>query len=111
MGDPGLVAVDAVDATGTDRPGGDRGEIRADVRFGEHRGRQHFAGGDLRQPFALLLRGTATENKLGRYLGASAKRADADITARQLLGDDAHRLLPSPMPPNSSGIVSPNTPS
>ena len=51
MGDPGLVAVDLVDVALAHRARLQRGEIGAGIRFGEHRGRQHFAGGDLRQPF------------------------------------------------------------
>jgi hypothetical protein len=96
MGDPGLVAVDLVDVALAHRARLQRGEIGAGIRLGEHRRRQHFAGGDLRQPFALLLLGAAAENQLGRDLGAGAERADADIAARQLLGDDAHRFLAEP---------------
>ena len=54
------------------------------------------AGGDLRQPEALLLLGAAARDQLGGDLGAGAERADADIAARQFLGDDAHRLLAEP---------------
>ena len=65
----------------------------------------------LRQPFALLLLGAAAEDQLGRDLGAGAERSDADIAARQLLGDDAHRFLAEPEAAYSSGMVRPNTPS
>ena len=41
----------------------------------------------------LLLVGAAAEDQLRGDLVAGADRADADIAARQLLGDDAHRLL------------------
>ena len=78
------------------RAGLERGKIGAGVRLGEHRRRQHFAGRDLRQPFAFLLLGAAAQNKLGRDLGAGAEAADADIAARQLLGDDTHRFFAKP---------------
>ena len=51
------------------------------------------ARGDLRQPFGLLRLGAAAEDQLGGDLGAGAERADADVAARELLGDDAHRGL------------------
>ena len=96
MRDPGLVAVDLVDVAGAHRARLQRGEIGAGVRLGEHRRRQHLAGGDLRQPLALLLFGAAAEDQLGGDLRAGAERADADIAARQLLGDHAHRFLAEP---------------
>ena len=96
MGDPGLVAVDLVDVALAHRAGLDRGEIGAGVRLGEHGGRQHFAGGELRQPFFLLLGGAAAEDQFGGDLRARAERADADIAARQFLGDHAHGLLAEP---------------
>ena len=96
MGDPGLVAADLVDVALLDRPRLERGEIGAGVRLGEHGGRQHLAGGDLRQPLLLLFVGAAAEDQLGGDLRARAERADADIAARQLLGDHAHGLLAEP---------------
>ena len=36
------------------------------------------------------------QDQLGGDLGAGAERADADIAARQFLGDDAHRFLAEP---------------
>ena len=96
MGDPGLVAVDLVDVALAHRARLQRSQIGAGIRLGEHRRRQHLAGRDLRQPFALLLFGAAAEDKLGGDLGAGAEPADADIAARQLLGDDAHRFLAQP---------------
>ena len=47
----------------------------------------------LRQPVGLLRVGAAEPDQLGRDLRAGAERADADIAAAQLLGDDAHGLL------------------
>ena len=96
MRDPGLVAVHLVGVALAHRAGLQRREIGAGIRLGEHRRRQHFAGCDLRQPLALLVFGAAAENKLGRDLGAGAETADADIAARQFLGDDAHRFLAEP---------------
>ena len=96
MRDPGLVAVDLVDVAGAHRARLQRGEVGAGVRLGEHRGRQHLAGGDLRQPLALLLLGAAAEDQLGGDLRAGAERAHADIAARQLLRDHAHRFLAEP---------------
>ena len=96
MRDPGLVAVDLVGVALAHRARLQRGEIGAGIRLGEHRRRQHLAGGDLRQPFAFLLLGAAAENQFGGDLGAGAEAADADIAARQLLGDDAHRFLAEP---------------
>ena len=96
MGDPGLVAVDLVDVALAHGAGLQRSQIRAGIRLGEYGGRQHLAGADFRQPFALLLLGAAAENKLGGDLGAGAERADADIAARKLLGHDAHQFLAEP---------------
>ena len=96
MRDPGLVAVDLVDVALAHGAGLQRGEIGAGIGLGEHRGRQHLAGGDLRQPLALLLFGAAAENELGGDLGTGAEAADADIAARQLLGDHAHQFLAEP---------------
>ena len=50
------------------------------------------------------------QDQLGGDLRACAERADADIAARQLLGDDAHRHLAEPHAAVASGIVRPNTP-
>ena len=96
VGDPGLVAVNLVDAVLAHRAGLERGEVGAGIGLGEHRGRQHFAGGDLGQPFAFLLVRPAAENQFGRDFRAGAERANADIAARQLLRDDAHQLLAEP---------------
>jgi hypothetical protein len=93
VGDPGLVAEDLVDVALAGGPRLQGGEVGAGVRLGEDRGRQHLAGGDPRQPGRLLLVGAAAEDELGGDLRAGAERADADIGARQLLGDDAHRFL------------------
>ena len=46
-----------------------------------------------RQPARLLRVGAAEADQLAGDLRAGAERADADIGARQLLGDDAHREL------------------
>ena len=51
------------------------------------------ARGDPRQPVRLLLLGAAAEDQFARDLRAGAERADADIAAREFLGDDAHRGL------------------
>ena len=96
MRDPGLVAVDLVDGAFAHRARLDRGEIGADIGFGEHGGRQHFARGDFRQPFFLLRGGAAAENQFGGDFRSRAKRADADVAARQLFGDHAHRFLAKP---------------
>ena len=96
MGDPGLVAVDLIDVAVTHRPGPQRGEIGAGIGLGEHRRRQNFAGSDLGQPFVFLLLGAAARDQFGGDLGTRAQRADPDITARELLGDDAHGFLAEP---------------
>jgi hypothetical protein len=44
----------------------------------------------------LLLFGAAAQDQLGGDLRARAERADADVAARQLLGDHAHRFLAEP---------------
>ena len=93
MGNPGLVAVDPVDAAVSYGARLERGEVGPDIGLGEHRRRQDFTGGDLRQPFALLFLGTGADDQLGRDLGAGAERSHADIAARELLGNDAHRFL------------------
>ncbi len=103
MRDPGLVAVDLVDVALAHRAGLQRSEIGAGVGLGEHRRRQDFAGRDLRQPLGLLLVGAAAEDQLGCDLRARAERAHADIAARKLLGDDAHRLLAEPHPAERLG--------
>ncbi len=59
MSDPGLVAVNLVDIALAHRARLQRSEIGTGIGLGEHHGRQHLAGGDLRQPLALLLRGAA----------------------------------------------------
>ena len=46
--------------------------------------------------FCFLRLGAADEDQLGGDLRAGAERADADIAARQLLRDDAHRDLAEP---------------
>src|SRR5437763_1829351 len=43
---------------------------------------------------ALLLRRAGVEDQLDRNIRPGAERADADIAARELLGDDAHGLFP-----------------
>jgi hypothetical protein len=70
-----------------------RAEVGAGVGLGEHGGRQDLGAGDLRQPFVFLRLRAAAQDQLRGDLGAGAERADADIAARQLLGDDAHRRL------------------
>ena len=90
MGDPGLGAVDDVAVAVADRPGAQAREVRAGVGLGEDGGRQDFAARDLRQIFLFLRLGAADENELGGDLGPGAKRADADIAARQFLRHDAH---------------------
>ena len=90
--DPGLCAVDAVDVADALGARGQVRQIRAVVRLGEHGGRQDFAGRKLRQQALLLLVGAGETNEFAGDFRARAERADADIAARQLLGDDAHRF-------------------
>ena len=90
MGDPGLVADDLVDVALARRAGAQTGEVGAIVRLGEDGGGQDFAGRDLGQIFLLLLLRAADEDQFAGDLRARAERADADVGARQLLGDDAH---------------------
>src|SRR5262249_53968780 len=45
------------------------------------------------QVFLLLLLGTTAKDQLGGDLRARAQRTHTDVGARELLGDDAHRLL------------------
>jgi hypothetical protein len=75
------------------RPRLERREIGAGIGLGEHGGRQHFARGELRQPFALLFLGAGADDQFGGDLGARAERANPDITARELLGHHAHGFL------------------
>ncbi len=93
MGDPGLVAGDAIDIADLlgARPEG--GEIGAGVGLGEDGGGDDLAGGEPGQPAALLLVGAGGEDELARDLAAGAERADGDPAARQLLRDDAHGFL------------------
>ena len=56
-------------------------------------GQDRLAAGQARQPVRLLRLGAAAQDQLGRDLAARAKRAHADIAARQLLGHDDHRGL------------------
>ena len=93
MRDPGLVAVNFIDIALAHRARLQRSEIGAGIGLGEHRGRQYFTRRQLRQPFRFLLGGAAAENEFGGDFRARAERADADIAARQFLGDHAHRLL------------------
>ena len=93
MRDPGLIAVDLVDVALTHCAGLDRREIGTGIGLGEHRGRQYLARRQTRQPLLLLLLGAAAKDQFGGDLRAGAERADADIAARQFLGDDAHRFL------------------
>ena len=93
VGDPGLVAGDAVAVAVAHRAGAQAAEVRAGVGLGEHGGRQDLAGRELRQPLLLLRLGAAEADQLGRDLRAGAERAHADIAARQLLGHHAHREL------------------
>jgi len=93
MGDPGLGAGDLVDIAAPRRPGLQAGEVGAGVGLGEHRRRQDLAGGDPGQKAALLLLGAAVEDEFAGDLGTGADGADADIAARELLGDDAHGFL------------------
>ena len=44
----------------------------------------------------VLILGAGAQNKFGGDLGSGAKRADADIAARQFLGDHADRFLAKP---------------
>ena len=91
MGDPRLVAGYCVIAVLTlDRAGAQGAEIGAGVWFCEHGGRQRFGGGNARQPFGLLFFGAARDDQFRRDLGAGRKRADPDVAARQLFGDNAH---------------------
>ena len=46
--------------------------------------------------FSFCASRAADQDQFGGDLGAGAERADADIAARQLLGDDAHRDLAEP---------------
>ena len=75
------------------RAGAQAGEVGAGIGLGEHRRRQDLARGDRRQPVLLLRLGAAGRISSAGDLRAGAERADADIAARQLLGDDAHRHL------------------
>ena len=90
MGDPGLVAGDAVHLALAGRAGAQAGEVRAHVRLGEDRGRQHAARGDRLEPARLLRLGAIGEDHLAGDLGAGAERADPDIAPAELLGDHAH---------------------
>jgi hypothetical protein len=74
-------------------PGAQRAQVRAGIGFGEHRRRQHLARWRSGQPLGLLRLGPAAQDQLGGDLGSGAQAADADIAARQLLGDHAHRRL------------------
>src|SRR5262245_48023737 len=96
MRDPGLLPGDAVDIAVLHGPGGERSKIRARIGLGEHGSRQYLAAPDLGQPFLLLRIGAGVQDQLLGNLGARAERADADITAAELLGDDTHRLLTEP---------------
>src|SRR3546814_12501092 len=52
----------------------ERPEVGADIGFGEHRGRQYCAAGDLRQPFGLLRIGAAHRDQPARDLRPRAER-------------------------------------
>ncbi len=91
--DPGLVAVDAVDLAVAFRAGAQRGEVGAGLRLGEDRGRNDLAGGDPGQIVRLLILGAGEADELAGDLSPRPQRADPDIAARELFGDDAHRRL------------------
>ena len=93
MGDPGLVAGDAVAVAVAHRAGAERAEVGAGAGLGEHGRRQDLAGRQLGQPSLLLRLGAAEADQFGRDLAARAERAEADIAARQLLRHHAHRQL------------------
>ena len=93
MGDPGLRAENAIDIAVAHGAGLHVGKVGAGIRLGEDRGRQHRAGGDIGKPARLLRLGAAAADQFAGDLGAGAERADADIGARQFLGNDAHRGL------------------
>ncbi len=93
MRDPGLLPGDPIDVAVADGAGRERCKVGAGVGLGEHGRGQDLARSDSRQPFLLLRVGAAVQDQLLGDLGARAERADADITARELLGDHAHRLL------------------
>ena len=94
--DPCLVAVDFVDIALTHRPGLDRREIGAGVRFGKYGGGQHFTRGDFRQPFFFLRGGATAENQFSGDFRSCAKRTNTDVAARELFRHHAHRLFAEP---------------
>src|SRR6516165_3121131 len=98
MSDPGLGAVNAVDIAVAYRAGLQAGEVGAGIRLGKDGGRQYRAGRDCRQPARLLRVGATEADQLAGDFRAGAERADPDISARQLFGDDAHRRLAEPEP-------------
>ena len=98
VGDPGLVAVDLIRVALEHGAGAQAGQVRTGVGFGKDRRRQQLARRDARQVLLLLRLGAAGADQLGRDLGTRAERADADIAARQFLGDDAHGELAHAQP-------------
>src|SRR5690242_3179249 len=90
---PGFVAKNPVDVTLANGARLYRRKVRTDVWLSEYRGREHFTGGNLRQPFLLLSCGAAAENQFRGDLRASAERADADVATREFFRYDAHRLF------------------
>ena len=93
MRDPGLLPRDLVGIALAYRPRSERGEVGARVGLGEDRGGEDLRRGDPGQVLLLLLVGAGAQDQLGGDLRAGAERADADVAARQLLGDHAHGLL------------------
>jgi len=82
VGDPGLVPGDAVDSVLPHRSGANVRKIGARVRLGEHRGGQHLARGDARQPSFLLCLGAGAADELRGNFGARGKRPNGKRCAR-----------------------------
>jgi len=70
-----------------------RAQVGAGVGLGERCGRDDLAAGEPGQQRALLLVGAVERDQLAGDLGAGAERTQADVTARELLRDHAHRGL------------------
>ncbi len=90
-GAPGFGAVEQPAAFGFGGFQAHVGDIGAVVRLGHRHRAQQLAGGQLRQPFVLLLLGAALEQRLGQDFRTGDETARrAQRTARQFLGHHDH---------------------
>ena len=94
--DPGFIASYLIIVAIFHRARAQRTKVRAGVRFREDGCGQGLGAGDPREPFFFLGVRPACDDQFGRDFRPRAERAHADIAARQLFRNDAHRGFGQP---------------